>query len=274
VGELKNSTHKIGLMGHVVAGYPSLAASREMIQVIAGEGAEIIEIQIPFSEPMADGPLFVKANQEALAAGIKVKDALQLMSEVSKAHPNVAFVFMTYLNVVYRFRGHSNGVSPKAMEQANGVRAFVDAAKAAGARGVIIPDLPFEEAEMVELACGTDFANIRLVTPTSTSERLAKICRSASGIVYAAARVGVTGQATVFGQGEIEFLGRVQQALAQGAKLPLAVGFGITSGKDVEFLINRADFAVVGSQSLREYQAGGAAGLKAFWQGLHRARSI
>ena len=138
----------------------------------------MIEIQIPFSEPMADGPLFLAANHAALARGVGYDASLALMHEASAAHPGVRFVFMSYLNPLYR-RGYER---------------FASEAAAAGAKGVIVPDLPLESAAPLEAALARhDLHNIRLIAPNADDARIAALAGSARGFIYAVARSGVTG---------------------------------------------------------------------------------
>lgn len=239
----------IGLMGHVIADYPSPSAVREMIGVLAGAGVEVIEIQLPFSEPMADGPYFLAANHRALAQGVGYDQGLALAREMSAKHPGVAFVAMSYLNVVYK-RGYSR---------------FVEEAVAAGLKGAIVPDLPLEHAgELEDAARGRGFANVRLIAPNTSEERAAVLLKNARGFVYAVARAGVTGARTELGQGVKELTARIRRQTS----LPVAVGFGIRSPDDVKVLKGTADLAIVGTASLEAFDRGGVSGFGKFWESL------
>ena len=243
----------IGLMGHVIADYPSPLAVRQMIQVMVAAGVSVIEIQSPFSEPMADGPFCLAANHHALAQGVSYASSLRLMAEVSAAYPQVAFVFMSYLNVVYQ-RGYAT---------------FVAEAVAHGAVGAIVPDLPLEHAALLEAAGATAaFANIRILAPNAPQARLEELVQGAQGLLYAVARAGVTGASSDLGQVH-GFVSRIRSLTA----LPVAVGFGVRSGADVKQLIGHADYAIVGTASLQAFAAGSLEGFQRFWQELSAAAS-
>ncbi len=244
----------IGLMGHVIANYPNPAAVRSMIAVMAAAGAEVIEIQMPFSEPMADGPLFLAANHAALASGVTYADSMQLMTEQSAAHPGVRFVFMTYLNILFK-RGYDR---------------FAADAAAAGAAGLIVPDLPLEAAAVLDAALASrGLTNIRLIAPNCPEARLPLLTKAASGLIYAVARRGVTGGKTTFGDEVGAFLQRIRAE----TDVPVAVGFGVRSGDDILRLRGLADLAVIGTASLQSYQDEGLGGFQAFWDRLRVAAS-
>jgi len=238
----------IGLMGHVIADYPSPTSVRQMIQAMVNAGVTVIEIQIPFSEPMADGPFFLAANHQALAQGVTYGASLRLMAEVSAAYPQVAFVFMSYLNIVYQ-RGYGN---------------FVTEAVSHGAAGVIVPDLPLEYVAPLEAAgAAVDFTNVRILAPNASTQRLTELVSGARGLLYAVARAGVTGASSDLRQ-VFAFVGHIRSLTA----VPVAVGFGVRSGEDVRQLIGHADYAIIGTASLQAFAAGGLEGFNGFWQEL------
>jgi tryptophan synthase alpha chain len=242
----------LGLMGHVIADYPSAEAVREMIGVMAGAGVGIIEIQFPFSEPMADGPYFLAANHKALAQGVGYEQAMTLAREMSAKYPQVQFVAMSYLNVVYK-RGYAR---------------FVEDARAAGLKGMIIPDLPLEHAgELETAATAKGLANVRLVAPNTPDARVQDTLKNARGFVYAVARSGVTGAKTELGQNVRELVARIRKH----TPLPVAVGFGIRTAADVGDLRGVADYAIVGTASLKAFDQGGASGFQSFWKSLEKA---
>lgn len=247
----KHSDNTIGLIGHHIVNYPTPEIAREAIRTMAQEGVALIELQIPFSEPSADGPVFLAANQVALEQGVDVAQAFALMQEMTTQFAT-PMVFMTYVNIIMQY----------------GFKEFVIAAKKAGARGAIIPDLPFDcEPEFWQACREHDFATIPLIPPNITQERLEKILKQGTGFVYAVARTGVTGAKTKFGQELIEFLTKIRQH----TDLPIAVGFGVTSPQDIAFLKPYADYAIVGTHALITLRDQGIKGLKQFWQGLQRA---
>lgn len=242
----------IGLMGHVIADYPSLADARTMIAVMADAGVSVIEIQIPFSEPMADGPVFLAANHKALAHGVDYQRSLDLMHDAAVRHPDVEFLFMTYLNVVYQ-RGYAT---------------FVQEATAAGARGVILPDLPYEYAQELDAACKQhSFTNVPLIPPNCLGERLAALTKRSQALVYAVARAGVTGSSTRLSVSLASFLADLRSRTAAA----IALGFGIKTPEQVKELRGAADLAVVGTAALAAFEDGGVGAYKAFWKSLESA---
>jgi tryptophan synthase alpha chain len=240
------------LMTHLVLGYPSLAVNREVIRQMAENGVDCIELQIPFSEPMADGPVILKANQDALAAGIKVRDCLAFAAEMTQAFPQVNFLFMTYCNIAFRY----------------GMAEFIQQAAKIGIKGCIIPDLPPEEGEdYLRLTKKNGLAAIMFFTPTSTDERMAETAGQGGGFIYCVARKGVTGQRTEMDSSLAAYLARCRKA----ADLPLAVGFGIASREDVAMLEGRADMAVIGTATIKLVDREGAAAVGPFIRSLAEA---
>ncbi|MEW6427555.1 MAG: tryptophan synthase subunit alpha [Thermodesulfobacteriota bacterium] len=236
------------LMTHLVLGYPSFAANREVIRGMVAAGVDLIELQIPFSEPMADGPVILKANQRALASGTRVADCFAFAEEMVREHP-IPFLFMTYYNILYK----------------HGVAGFIEKAAAIGIQGLIVPDLPPEEGgEFLRLARERDIAPILIFAPTSTDERMRLLGGAASGFVYCVARRGVTGASTAMDTGVTDYLRRCRQATS----LPLAVGFGISSREDVDFLKGKADIAVIGTRTIRLIEEEGTAAVTPFIAGL------
>ena len=239
------------LMTHLVLGYPSLAVNHEVIQHMADNGVDCIELQIPFSEPMADGPVILKANQEALAAGIKVRDCLAFAAAMAQQYPHVNFLFMSYYNIAFRY----------------GIAEFVQQAAESGMKGFIIPDLPPEEgSEYLRLTQAKGLAAVLFFTPTSTDERMVEVARQGSGFIYCVARKGVTGQHTEVDASLATYLARCRTA----TDLPLAVGFGIASREDVAMLEGRADMAVIGTATIKLVDRAGAAAVGAFIRSLTR----
>ena len=219
------------LMTHLVLGYPSFDVNRAIIRQMVENGVDCIEMQIPFSEPMADGPVILKANQDSIAAGTTVAACLDFGREMAAGF-DIPFLFMTYYNIIFKY----------------GEERFLDAAKDAGIRGLIIPDLPPEMGrDFMTMARAKGIAPIQIFAPTSTDARMAELNGWAGGFVYCAARRGVTGKKSEFGSDFNDYLSRCRRATS----LPLAVGFGIQSREDVAALIGRADMAVIGSRTIR-----------------------
>ncbi len=239
---------EILLMTHIVLGYPSFEVNREVIGQMVANGVDCIEMQIPFSEPMADGPVIVRANQEAIKNGVKVADCMAFAAEMAASH-DIPFLFMTYYNIIFKY----------------GEKAFFEKAKACGIQGLIVPDLPPEEGEsFLQLAAEYEIAPILIFAPTSTDERMRTLASHGRGFIYCVARRGVTGVKSVIGQDVANYLKRCRQATT----LPLAVGFGIQDRDDVSALVGKADMAVIGSQTIRLVDEQGAGAVGPFIAGL------
>src|SRR3989338_4855679 len=165
----KHDKNSIGLIGHVVANYPDSVTVRKAIETMVKAGVALIELQIPFSEPIADGPLFTRANHDAIAHGVTIEDSFQLMQDVSEKY-DIPFVFMTYGNVIYKL----------------GYKKFVRKAKEVGAKGIIIPDLPVDQTEDLFNECQRQkFAWIQVIPPNVTKKRLQLLANKSQGFIYA-----------------------------------------------------------------------------------------
>lgn len=234
------------LMTHLVLGYPSFDENYKMIQEMAGAGVELVELQIPFSEPTADGPVLLKANQESLSRGTRLQDCFDFAEKVAKEFKDVSFLFMTYYNILFTY----------------GVTAFVKKSKQLGIQGFIIPDLPPEEAGEYKKACqDNELDSIFIFTPTSRPERLKLINEYSSGLIYSVGRKGVTGAKTSFDQEVADQIQRYRDA----ATLPLALGFGVSTREDIDFLkAQKVDIAVIGSKLLRLQEEEGVSAVGPF----------
>lgn len=220
---------RMGLMTHVVVGYPSLEATEEVVKVMAENGADFVEMQIPFSDPLADGPTIMKASEEALRNGTRVGDAFALMRKLS-AEVGIPLLFMGYYNTVFKY----------------GTERFCKDARRAGASGLIVPDIPLEEEKyehFIKSAKKNDLYAIRVVSPASTIERLEKNAAVAEGFVYCMARQGITGAKNDLDPELVNYLERVKRVF----DVPVAVGFGISKREHVQALQGHADVAIVGS---------------------------
>ncbi|MEJ2690644.1 MAG: tryptophan synthase subunit alpha [Deltaproteobacteria bacterium] len=219
------------LMTHLVLGYPSFEANRQVIDQMVENGVDLIEMQIPFSEPVADGPVILKANQEALAGGTRVAQCLDFAAEVC-ARYDIPFLFMTYYNIIFKY----------------GEERFFEKARQIGIQGFIVPDLPPEEnPAYFDRARKHGIAPIQIFAPTSTEERMRVLAENASGFIYCVARRGVTGARTSLDANIANYLAKCRRATS----LPLAVGFGIGSKQDIDFLEGNADIAVIGTRTIR-----------------------
>jgi tryptophan synthase alpha chain len=231
------------LMTHIVIGYPDLKTSAAVVAAMVDSGVDLMELQIPFSEPIADGPVIESANQRALAAGITVKDCLAFAGEIASSYP-IPFLFMSYLNILDHF----------------GMERFAREIAARKLAGAIVPDLPHEEAGDYCAAFRTHgLEPVFLFAPTTPEERMREIAGHGSGFIYCVARKGVTGRSTAFGASIEGYLAQARRA----TKLPLAVGFGIKEKKDIDFLKGKAEIAVIGSEMIRVAEREGPAGVAA-----------
>jgi len=235
------------LMTHIVLGYPSFDDSRRIVEAMIAAGVDLMELQIPFSEPMADGPVILHANQRALDAGATVDRCFELASKLTREF-DIPFLFMTYYNIAF----------------VRGVEAFARDVKAAGLHGAIIPDLPHEEGSaLFDAMTKEQLAPIFLFSPNTGAERMAEIAKRARGFVYCVARKGVTGAATEFASLDA-YLTRCRKATA----LPLALGFGVKSKQDIDQLQGKIDIAVVGSETIRVVDTQGVAAVGPFIRSL------
>ena len=219
----------IQLMTHVVAGYPNLDVNADLIRLMARRGVKLIEIQIPFTDPLADGPTIMRANQTALDQGVTPRHCFELCAALSKELPDVAFLFMTYANIPF----------------AMGLERFLDKAAVSGASGVILPDLPWDETDgdYAEMARERGLHPIMVISPDTEGPRLDAVLQRASGLVYTTLKVGITGAGASMDQAGVDYV----RNLKAKAGLPIAAGFGISRPEHVRMLDGLADAAVIGS---------------------------
>lgn len=240
-----------GFVPYVTAGYPSLAHTRELLAGLAEAGADVIELGVPFSDPMADGPTIQRSCQGALDAGTTTGDVLRLLAELRQVS-QVPVVLFSYLNPVI----------------ARGVGAFIREAADAGADGLLPTDLPLgadPELEARLRACPLDL--VRLIAPTTAPERAAKIARASQGFVYYIARTGVTGARAELRRE----LGAEAGAVRAVSPCPVAVGFGVSTPEHARAVGVAADAAVVGSALVDKLDEGGVRGAVALAKELRRA---
>jgi len=236
------------LMTHIVLGYPSFDDSRRVVEDMVEAGVDLMELQIPFSEPMADGPVILKANAEALKAGATVEQSFELAERLS-AEFHIPFLFMTYYNILF----------------CHGVERFVNRCADIGIQGCIIPDLPPSEGtEYLDAMHTAGLAPVHIFTPNTSTVRMQELDQNSAGFIYCVARKGVTGKDTNFSSDLADYLGTCNQH----TRLPLAVGFGVKNRQDVDFLRGKADIAVVGSETIRVMETDGVAAVKPFIRSL------
>ncbi|GAA3404861.1 tryptophan synthase subunit alpha [Paenibacillus hodogayensis] len=245
----KASGKPIQLMTHQIVGYPDLETNYELIRLFDRNGVELVELQLPFSEPIADGPVFLRANQASLAKGTTTRRCMEFARKAVADFPNIAFLFMTYYNVVLQY----------------GMEAFVRECADIGIRGLIVPDARPEESGAFLKACREHgVALVLIATPYTDDKRLSYLSQQTGGFLYCAARKGVTGSKTAFGRETDDFLARVRHY----ARTPVAVGFGIQDAADVAFLQGKCDIAIIGTQLLNVLEQSGLAGVERFLASL------
>ncbi len=218
---------KPGLVVYVTCGDPNVATTREIIIAAVRAGADVIELGVPFSDPVADGPVIQRASERALKHGTSLGDVLKLAAEVRR-ESDAGLVIFSYLNPVLRY----------------GMERFADEAAKAGVDGVLITDLTIEEAgEHRRIMEQHGLATIFLASPTSPDARLKKIAQACRGFVYAVSRTGVTGAQQQLASDAADLVKRIRKF----TKLPVAVGFGVSNPEQFAQVGSFADAAVVGS---------------------------
>ena len=218
---------KPSLVAYVTCGDPDLAKTRDIVLAAVKAGAGVIELGVPFSDPLADGPVIQRASERALKHGTSIEDVLQVAAEIRKKS-QVGLIIFTYFNPIVRM----------------GLAKFGDAAKAAGVDGVLVTDLPVEEAdEYLREMRKRDLATVFLAAPTSTDARLKSIAKVSTGFVYAVSRTGVTGARKQLTNDAEQLVKRLRKF----TKLPIAVGFGISTHEQFAAIAKFADAGVVGS---------------------------
>ncbi|HKV26320.1 MAG TPA: tryptophan synthase subunit alpha [Candidatus Acidoferrum sp.] len=226
---------ELGIVAYITAGDPSLEATHQFILALAEAGADVIELGVPFSDPLADGPTIQRASERALKSGTTLAKVIELVREIRKSS-EIPLVLFSYYNPVLQM----------------GLEKFAEAAASAGADGVLITDLtPEESIEHRRILSAHHLDTIFLGAPTSTDERLAKIAAVSSGFLYLISRTGVTGAKDALPD-ELPALLRRARKVTQ---LPIAVGFGISLPGHVSILGGLADAAVVGSALVSEIEA-------------------
>ena len=220
--------HKPGLVVYLTAGDPSLKATRSIALAAIDAGADVIELGVPFSDPLGDGPVIQRAMERAVARRTSLADVLAAAREIRAARPEAGLIIFTYFNPILRY----------------GLSRFADDAAAAGADGVLVIDIIVEEA--AEYLAETDrvgLAPVFLAAPTSPDARLEAIAAHSKGFIYAISRVGITGKQQSMTSDAASLVARIRR----WSKLPVAVGFGISNAQHVAQVAEFADAAVVGS---------------------------
>ena len=234
---------RAALMPYLMGGYPDVQTSRAAGEAAADAGADVLELGVPFSDPLADGPAIHAAASEALAAGTTPGDVLGVCEALASRLP---VVLMVYANVVL---------------QAGGGEEFAARAVEAGAAGLIVPDLPHDESGELRAVCDErGLALVPLAAPTTTPERLAEIGASAAGFVYAVSLTGTTGERDELPSELPDLVSRVRDS----TRVPVAVGFGISTAGQARRVAEVGDGVIVGSRVVRAAGEGGAAAVGEF----------
>jgi tryptophan synthase alpha chain len=234
------------IMTHIVAGYPTLKESEQIAQTMLQSGVDYLEIQIPFSDPIGDGPIIMQANQQAIHNGTTIEDCFKLMKKL-KNQTDTPLLFMTYYNIPFSY----------------GLENFCKKNKESGAYGLIIPDIPIDEEPNEHYLATCKKYNlhpIQVLSPITPEERIKKICKKASGFIYCTARTGTTGSDSKLNQSTTTYLNTVRKH----TDLPLAIGFGISSKDQIVQAHKIADIAVIGSHLMKTYQQKDLTGVKDF----------
>jgi len=217
-------------MPYFPLGYPDLNTSIDVIEALAKNGADLIEVGLSFSDPLADGPVIQKATQVALEKGITIKKSLAAVAELRKRGVDIPLILMGYYNPMLAY----------------GVEKFVKDAGDAGADGFIIPDLPMEESDEFENVAG-DFPLIRMLAPTSSPQRMEMIARNARGFIYLVSVTGITGERKTLAEG----LGDLIEQVREHTSAPVCVGFGIGTPEQAKEVGKMADGVIVGTACVR-----------------------
>ncbi len=247
---------RTALIPFVTAGDPDPAETVALMHALASAGADVIELGVPFSDPMADGPVIQRASERALRHGVGLDRVLGFVNEFRKTNAQTPVVLMGYANPI----------------EAMGTRTFAVAARASGVDGVLVVDYPPEECvEFAELIRGQDMDLIFLLAPTSTDERIAQVAKLASGYIYYVSLKGVTGAKTL----DFSAVAEKMPQIRKHTTLPVGVGFGIRDGQTAKSVSSIADAVVIGSRIIEQMEAAPPdqriAQAKAFVAGIRRA---
>jgi tryptophan synthase alpha chain len=227
---------KKALITYLMAGDPSLAETEQLVLELEKAGADIIELGVPFSDPIADGPIIQQAAERALRSGTTLRGILSLVERL-RTQSQIPLVFMAYYNSIHAF----------------GPERFCREAAAAGVDGVIVPDMPPDESGPLQgPAAAAGLQLIFLLAPTSTAERRAYVARHSHGFVYYVSLTGITGAKL----GRVSEIGRNVQQIRKLSKTPVAVGFGVTTPQDAADVSAIADGVIVGSAIVKQIAAG------------------
>lgn len=230
--KLRRASGSAAMIFYVTVGYPDIETTETVIDELARAGTDIVEIGMPFSDPMADGPTIQQASAVALEGGVTTRQILEMIARVRKRHPRLGLLIFSAYNPIFHF----------------GQTDFVRRAARAGADGLMIPDLPPEQAGELRLACARHrFSTVFFVAPTTTPERIDRIAEASTGFIYYFSLKGVTGARDALP----EDLEQKVRALKARTQTPVAVGFGISKPEQARRIAGFADGVIVGSALIR-----------------------
>lgn len=242
------------LVGYLTVGYPSVEATVQAVRSLVSAGCDIVELGIPFSDPLADGATIQRASHHALQNGVTPRVCLDVAAELRKS-VNVPLVFMTYYNPILNY----------------GLEAFCSACREIGVDGFIVPDLPPDEGgELNEAARRHGLDVIYLAAPTSTDERIKLVAESSTGFIYLVSLTGVTGARAALPVEIEDFVARVRKV----ARQPLCIGFGISTPEQAERMARIADGVIVGSKLIDLVEGGDKTKLEEFVRGLSERMGV
>jgi len=231
------ATRRRALMPFLVAGDPDLATTVQAVEVLVQRGADLVELGVPFSDPIADGPINQRAAQRALAGGVTISLVLDLVRQLRGRH-DVPIIILSYYNPILRY----------------GLPRFCADAVAAGVDGLVVPDLPANEGdELIGAARAVDLDTIFLLAPTSTPERIRLVAERARGFIYCVSLTGVTGMREIVDQGLAPLVRRIQAMTT----LPICVGFGVSTPEQAREVAEIADGVIVGSALVSVLESSG-----------------
>jgi tryptophan synthase alpha chain len=247
-----------GLVAYLTCGDPDLATTRAVALAAIDAGADVIELGVPFSDPVADGPVIQRASERALKFGTSLAQTIAVGAEIRKVRPKAGLIVFTYLNPVLRL----------------GFEGFAQQLVAAGLDGALLTDLTVDEAdEYINIMRASDLATIFLAAPTSTDERLRRIADRSRGFVYAVSRTGITGEQSQIAADAAQLVNRIRRFTS----LPIAVGFGISNSEQFQTVGEFADAAVIGSaivSIIEKHGRDSAEKVGEFVRGLRAERSV
>lgn len=229
------------LIGYFPAGYPSVDRSVDALVAMANSGCNVLEIGVPYSDPVMDGPVIQRATEAALAAGFRLKNLFDVIQGV-RSQTDVPILVMSYWNPIIRF----------------GLEQFAQNLKQSGAQGMITPDLiPDEAADWLEVSNDLNLERVFLAAPSSSEERVARVVDSSKGFVYAVSTMGITGERAKLDELARSVVGRVRSA----GSIPTCVGVGVSTAEQVREVNTYADGAIVGTAIIKAFEDDGIKGL-------------